>query len=197
MGAADFTIALGMSMEPAARLLHQRFGIDYSVFDGISGITGSDRLMRTLSELSNRPVPGKYERQRKILVDAMRDAHVFYGSKKFCIALEPDLAVQTSAWLDEMGATVELSVIPTLSNAADRIRAWEVQLGDLFSIQGEFDALISNSHAESTAKKLGVPLYEMGFPVYKTFGYTSKVTIGYRGTLTLVHEVVNLLIKHL
>ena len=195
MGKADFTIALGMSMEPAAKLLQRKFGIDYRVFDGISGLADSDRLMQTLSELSNRPVPDRYERRRRILVDAMRDAQFFFGGKKICIALEPDLSVQTSRWLDEMGATVELSVIPTLSNAADRICAREVQLGDLFSIQGEFDALISNSHAESMAKKLGVPLYEMGFPVYKTFGYTTKVTIGYQGTLTLIHEMANLLMK--
>jgi hypothetical protein len=37
----------------------------------------------------------------------------------------------------------------------------------------------------------------MGFPVYKTFGYTSKVMIGYRGTLTMIGETANLLMtKH-
>ena len=55
--------------------------------------------------------------------------------------------------------------------------------------------LISNSHAESTASRLRQPLYEMGFPVYKTFGYTSKVTIGYRGTLAMISEMANLLMK--
>jgi nitrogenase molybdenum-iron protein alpha/beta subunit len=125
----------------------------------------------------------------------MRDAHFYFGGKKICIALEPDLAVQTSKWLDEMGTVVELAVIPTLSDAADRIQAAEVLIGDLFSITGEFDALIANSHAESTAGRLGITLYEMGFPVYKTFGYTSKVTIGYRGTLAMISEMANLLMK--
>jgi nitrogenase molybdenum-iron protein alpha/beta subunit len=125
----------------------------------------------------------------------MRDAHVYFGGTKICIALEPDLAVQTSKWLDEMGASVELAMIPTLSNAADRIRAREVRIGGLHSIEGEYDALISNSHAENTAKRLGAPLYEMGFPVYKTFGYTAKVTIGYRGTLGMIGEMANLLMK--
>ena len=93
------------------------------------------------------------------------------------------------------GATVELVVIPTLSNAADRIRAREVRIGDLHSIISEYDAIISNSHAEGTASRLGIPLYEMGFPVYKTFGYTSKVTVGYRGTLAMISEMANLLMK--
>ena len=55
--------------------------------------------------------------------------------------------------------------------------------------------MIANSHAVSTAKRLGVRLYEMGFPVYNSFGYTSKVTIGYRGTLTMIGELANLLMK--
>jgi nitrogenase molybdenum-cofactor synthesis protein NifE len=193
MGDSTYTIALGMSMEPAAKLLQQKFGIEYHVFDSISGLADTDLLMELLARISGRHLPARYERQRKVLVDGMRDAHVYYGSKKACLALEPDLAVQTSKWLDEMGATIELAVIPTLSAAADRILARDVRIGDLSSLQGAFDLLIANSHAEDTSKKLGAPLYQMGFPVYKTLGYTSKVTIGYRGTMTLIHEVGNLM----
>jgi nitrogenase molybdenum-cofactor synthesis protein NifE len=195
MGSSLITIAIGKSLEPAARLLEQRAGVPYQVLHGAAGLGDADDLLRTLSRISNKPVPQKYGRQRKILVDAMRDAHILFGGKKICIALEPDLAVQTSRWLDEMGAFVELAVIPTLSDAADRICAQDVQINDLFSITGEFDMLISNSHAERTASRLGIPLYEMGFPVYKTFGYTSKLTIGYRGTLAMIIEMANLLMK--
>ena len=195
MANASFTLGLGMSMEPAAKLLQQKFGIGYRMFDSTAGLADSDLLMKWLTELSGRPLSAKYERQRKVLVDVMRDAHFYFGGRKICIALEPDLAVQTSTWLDEMGAAVELAVIPTLSNAADRIRAREVRIGDLYSITGEYDAIISNSHAERMAKKLDIPLYELGFPVYKTFGFTSKVTVGYRGTLTMISEMANLLMK--
>jgi nitrogenase molybdenum-cofactor synthesis protein NifE len=193
MADASFTIGLGMSMEPAAKLLNRKFGIEYRVFDSIAGLVDSDGLMQTLAKVSGNPLPARYERQRRVLVDAMRDAHFFFGGKKVCLALEPDCAVQTSKWLDEMGATVELAVIPTLSAAADHIRARDVKIGDLFSIAGDFDLLISNSHGSSAAKRLGVPLYEMGFPVYKTLGYPSKVTIGYRGTTTLINEVGSIL----
>lgn len=198
MGMADsaFTIGLGMSMEPAAKLLRQKFGIKYRVLDSITGLAGSDQLMETLVEVSGKPLHSRYDRQRKVLVDAMRDAHFYFGGRKICLALEPDLAIQTSTWLDEMGAAVELAMIPTLSDTTDRIQATEVRIGDLYSITGEYDALVANSHGESTAKRLGIPLYEMGFPVYKTFGYTSKVTIGYQGTLVMISEMANLLMKH-
>ena len=63
------------------------------------------------------------------------------------------------------------------------------------TVAGDFDMLVSNSHAENTARLLGIPLYEMGFPVYKTFGYTTQVTIGYRGTLAMVKHMADLLMK--
>ncbi len=195
MASSALTIALGMSLTPAARLLQQKFGIAYEVFDSIAGLADSDRLVNLLKEVSGMPVPKKYERQRAVLVDGMRDAQFYFGNKKVCLALEPDLAVQTSKWLGEMGASVELAVVPTLSDAVDHISARGVRIGDLFTIEGDFDALISNSHADNTAEHLGIPLYEMGFPVYKTFGYTSKLTIGYRGTLMMIGEMANVLMK--
>ncbi len=193
MGDSEHTFALGTIMEPAAKLLRQRTGVEYQVVESCSGLAATDRLLQTLSGISHGPIPHKYERQRRVLVDGMRDAHAIFGGKSACIALESDLAVQASCWLNELGARVELAVIPGLTEAAGRIQAREVTIGDLFSIQGEFDVLIAGSHGESTAKRLGVPLYEMGFPVYKSFGYPSKVTIGYRGTLAMIHEVANLL----
>jgi len=192
MSDAVLTIALGASMEQAAKQLREKFGINYCVLDRCAGLAGADLLMRTLADASNRAVSGKYERQRRVLVDAMRDSQEYFGGKKACLALEPDHAVQIAAWLDEMGMSTELAIIPTLSGAADRIHARAVDIGDLFSIQGEFDLLIASSHGRSTAKRLGIPLLEMGFPVHKTFGYTAKVTIGYRGSLSMMHEAANL-----
>ena len=61
--------------------------------------------------------------------------------------------------------------------------------------KGNFDLLISNSHAEDTAKRLGAPLYQMGFPVYKVLGNSHKVTIGYRGTLGLINDIANLFLE--
>ncbi|GAB4406188.1 MAG: nitrogenase iron-molybdenum cofactor biosynthesis protein NifE [Thermodesulfovibrionales bacterium] len=180
MGSSDFTIAIGASMETAAMILKERFGIEYRVFESISGLKDTDMFMETLSMLSGKPIAKKYERQKRTLIDGMRDAHFYYGNKKICVALEPDLTVQTVHWLDEMGAVVEIV---------------DVNSNDLFSIRGNFDLLISNSHAEDTARRLGVPLYQMGFPVYKVLGNNHKVTIGYRGTLSLINEVANKLLE--
>src|SRR5574341_77294 len=196
MGGACRTLAIGRGMEPAAKLMQRRFGIEYELFESIAGLRDTDRFVNALSTISGRPVPEKYQRQRLVLIDGMRDAHFFFGRKNICIALEPDHAVQTSRWIEEMGAAVGLAVVPTLSEAVDAIRAQNVEIGGLSSITGKFDLLISNSHAEETAKRIMAPLYQAGFPVYKVLGHTAKVTVGYRGTLAMVNEVGNLMMKH-
>jgi len=178
MGASAFTIAIGACMEPAAMILKGRFGIEYRVFESIAGLEDTDTFMEALSMLSGKQLPAKYERQRRILIDGMRDAHFYYGNKKICLALERDMAFQISRWLNEMGAEVE--IVYTNSE-------------DLFSVEGDFDLLISNSHAEDTAKRLGVPLYQMGFPVYKVLGNNHRVAIGYNGTLGLINDIANVL----
>lgn len=178
MGSSEFTIAIGKSMESPAMILKERYGIEYILFKSIAGLKDVDMFMETLSVLSGRPIPDKYRRQKRILIDGMRDAHFYYGNKKICLALEHDLSIQTSTFLYEMGAEIEVIDINSV---------------DLFSLQGNFDLLISNSHAVDTAKRLGVPLYQMGFPVYKVLGNNHRITIGYRGTLTLINEIANLL----
>ncbi len=196
MGSSRFTIAIGSSMEDPAKRLKDRFSIEYKVLEGISGLRDSSILMETLSMLSGRPILSRYERQRKILVDAMRDLHFYYGSKKVCLALEPDLSIQISRLVSETGANVELSVVPNYMPAIELIQSKEVLIGDLSSLSGDFDLLISNSHAEKKAERLGIPLYQLGFPTYKVFGNNHRVTIGYRGTLTMINEIANLLMSH-
>lgn len=194
-GSSEFTIAIGMCMEPAARSLKELFGIEYKVCESISGIQDTDILMEALALLSGSPIPLRYHRQRLILVDAMRDAHVVFAKKRVCIALEPDDALQTSRWIHEMGGVIPLAVVPTRSDTTAHIHADRVIIGDLSSIGGEFDLLISNSHAADTAEKLGIPLLHAGFPVFKIFGNTNKVTIGYKGTTSLIHEAATLFAK--
>ena len=111
MGGSGVSIAIGLSMKGPARVLKERFGIEYRVIESVSGLRDMDAFMETLSAISGRRMPQRYERQRSVLVDGMRDAHSCLGNKKVCLALEPDLSVQISSVLERMGADVELSII--------------------------------------------------------------------------------------
>ena len=195
VGTSEFTIAIGMCMEAPAQVLYKRFGTEYRTFEGLSDLVEIDTFLELLSALSGKPVPDKYERQRRAFIDGVRDAHFFTAGKKVCIALEPDHAVQQSRLLSGAGMEIALAVIPTDGPGAVKIQASETMISDLFSIEGKFDLIVSNSHAKETARRLEAPLFQTGFPVYKLFGNTARISIGYRGALGIINEVANIFLK--
>ncbi|KJR40989.1 bifunctional nitrogenase molybdenum-cofactor biosynthesis protein NifE/NifN [Candidatus Magnetoovum chiemensis] len=193
MAHSCFTIAVGRSMEGASVILKEKFGTEYTVFDSLAELQQIDRLMDTLSALSSLPIPQNYIRHRKRLIDGMADSHFHYGGKRLCLALETDHTIQLSRLIDKMGARVELCILPQNSSSIDKIAAENITIGGLSRIQGNFDCIISNSRAVYRAKSLGAPLYEAGFPVTKTFGLTTKITIGYKGALNIINDIANAL----
>ncbi|RPI34058.1 MAG: nitrogenase iron-molybdenum cofactor biosynthesis protein NifN, partial [Nitrospiraceae bacterium] len=195
LGASAFTIAIGASMESPARMLREKFGIEYRMFESLADMEAIDAFFELLSMLSGRPVPKKYGRQKRIFIDGMRDAHFVTAGKRVCLALEADHAVQQSRLLSGAGMEIPLAVIPTEAPAAGKIQAERIMVSDLFSIEGQFDLIVANSHGTDAAKKLGAPLYQTGFPVYKLFGNTSRLTIGYRGALETINEIANICAK--
>ncbi len=198
IGSSAFTLAIGESMRPAARILHQRFGTNYQVFDRLTGLAAVDRFLYLLSQLSIRPVPEKYRRQRRQLQDAMLDTHFYFGRKQVSLALEPDLLFSTSWFLKEMGAEIQASVTTTRSPLLEQLPVETVMLGDLEDFEelaAGSDLLITNSHGVALAQKLGIPLYRQGLPIYDRLGNGQRCSVGYRGTMQLLFDIGNLLLE--
>jgi nitrogenase molybdenum-cofactor synthesis protein NifE len=193
IGLAGHTIVIGASLEPAARDLRDRFGTPYTVLDSATGLGGTDELLTQLTLLSGMPMPQRLERDRRILVDAMRDAHVRISGRRIAVALEPDHAAAIASILDEMAARPVCAVVPTAATVTRRIPAEEVIVGDFASVPGDIDLLVAGSHGQRTARMLGVPLYETGFPRFEVYGASRQVTVGYRGATAVIDAIANLL----
>jgi nitrogenase molybdenum-iron protein NifN len=84
-------------------------------------------------------------------------------------------------------------VVPHKTASSCAIDAGRVITGGLSEIDSGFSLIMANSHADNTASRIGTAHYEIGFPVFKTLGYLQRVTIGYRGTTAMVHDMANLL----
>lgn len=198
VGSSAFTIALGESMRGAAKILQRRFGTDYQVFKYLTGLEAIDDFLLQLSQLSERPVPEKYRRQRSQLQDAMLDNHFFFGRKQVSLALEPDLLYSTAWCLKLMGAEIQAAVTTTRSPVLEQLPVETVVIGDL----GDFeklavgsDLLITNSHGVLVSENLGIPLYRQGMPIYDRLGNGQRCSIGYRGTMQLLFDIGNLLFE--
>ena len=193
LSASAHTVVIGSSLEPAARDLRARFETPYTVIDAATGLSGTDLLLTTLTLLSGSPMPERFERDRRVLVDAMRDAHLRVSGKRIALALEPDHAAGLAVILDEMAARPVCAVVPTASSVTRRIHADEVVVGDFASVPAGIDLLVAGSHGRRTARVLGVPIFETGFPRFEVFGASRQLTVGYRGATAVVDAIANLL----
>lgn len=198
MGYASWTIAIGEQMRRAAEAMEKKTGVPYRLFDRLCGLSPNDEFMMFLSEISARPVPAKYRRQRGQLVDAMLDGHFHIGGRKLAIGAEPDLLFDISSMLHEMGAKVAAAVTTTQSPVLARVAADDVLIGDLEDLETlaknkRCDLLITHSHGRQAAGRLHIPFFRMGIPMFDRLGAGHLVSVGYRGTRDLIFTISNLI----
>jgi nitrogenase molybdenum-iron protein NifN len=199
MGNASWTIAIGAQMRRAAEAMEKRAGVPFRVFERLCGLSPNDEFISFLSEISGRPVPLKYRRQRAQLVDAMLDGHFHIGGRKLAIGAEPDLLFDVSSALYEMGTQVVAAVTTTQSPVLERVAIDDVLIGDLEDLETlakerGCDLLITHSHGRQAAERLKIPFYRMGIPMFDRLGAGHQMTVGYRGTRNLIFAISNLVI---
>jgi nitrogenase molybdenum-iron protein NifN len=198
MGYAAWTIAIGEQMRRAAEAMEKKAGVPYRLFERLCGLSPNDDFITFLSEISGKPVPMKYRRQRGQLVDAMLDAHFHIGGRKLAIGAEPDLLFDVSSMLHEMGAKVAVAVTTTESPVLARVATDDVLIGDLedletLSRERGCDLMITHSHGRQGAERLKIPFYRMGLPMFDRLGAGHLLSVGYRGTRDLLFDLSNLI----
>ena len=199
MGSSLATLAIGEQMRSAAMELEMRTGVPYTLFDRLTGLEANDRFLMRLSELSGKPVPLKYRRQRSQLVDAMLDGHFFTGGKKLAIGAEPDLLWSLASALSEMGCEIAAAVTTTHSPLLERMPCEEVLIGDLEDLESRAtgcDLLITHSHGRQASERLGIPLFRAGLPGFDRLGANHRLSVGYRGTRDLIFQIGNIFLEH-
>lgn len=198
LGSSAFTIALGESMRGAAKILQERFGTAYEVFSDLTGLEPVDEFLQAIAVLSGNSVPEKYRRQRRQLQDAMLDTHFYFGAKRVSLALEPDLLWSMVAFLQSMGSQIHAAVTTTRSPLLDKLPVKSVTIGDLEDFEElavGSDLLIGNSNVKAIAKRLSIPLYRLGLPIYDRLGNGQFTKVGYRGTMELLFGIGNLFLE--
>ncbi|MDB9304046.1 MULTISPECIES: nitrogenase iron-molybdenum cofactor biosynthesis protein NifN [Cyanophyceae] len=198
IGSSAFTIALGESMRNAAKILEERFNIPYEVFGELTGLDAVDEFLQALAILSSNSVPEKYRRQRRQLQDAMLDTHFYFGAKRVSLALEPDLLWSTVNFLQSMGTQIHAVVTTTRSPLLEKLPVKSVTIGDLDDFEQlavGSDLLIGNSNVGAIAKRLSMPFYRLGIPIYDRLGNGYFTKVGYRGTMELLFGIGNLFLE--
>jgi nitrogenase molybdenum-iron protein NifN len=198
MGQASWTIAIGAQMRRAAEAMQERTGVPFRLFERLCGLEANDALMAFLTEISGRPAPMKYRRQRGQLVDAMLDGHFHIGGRKLAIGAEPDLLFDVGGLLTEMGAELLVAVTTTQSPIFERLPTDDVLIGDLEDLENlakakNCDLMVTHSHGRQAASRLKIPFFRMGIPMFDRLGGGHQLMVGYRGARDLIFDISNLL----
>jgi len=201
MGNAGWTIAVGAQMRAAAEAMQEKTGVPYRLFEKLCGLEAGDELIAFLTEISGRPAPTKYRRQRGQLIDAMLDGHFHIGGRKLAIGAEPDMLYDIGSLLHDMGAQIEAAVTTTQSPVLEKLETQEVVIGDLEDLetlanQRGCDLLVTHAHGRQAAERLKIPFHRMGIPTFDRIGAAHEVSVGYRGARDLIFKIANLIIGH-
>jgi nitrogenase molybdenum-iron protein NifN len=214
MGRSRATLEFGRTLFPqdtAGRFLENRFGVPWRPLGMPIGLRETDRFFEVLGELSGRPTPPLHTRERGRLLDAMVDGHKYVFGKKAVVYGEEDLVAGLTALLAEIGVRPVLCASGGHSgNFAAAVTAVTAGLlpepplvregMDFYDIAEEIEALapdllIGHSKGYHLARKWGLPLIRVGFPIHDRFGGQRILHLGYRGAQSLMDRIVNALLE--
>ncbi|MEH7876366.1 nitrogenase iron-molybdenum cofactor biosynthesis protein NifN [Rhizobium laguerreae] len=197
LGATMQCIAIGEHMRRPAEALQKLTGVPYVLFRSLTGLENVDRFIRVLAAMSRKQTPLNVRRNRMQLQDAMLDGHSHIAGKKIAIASEPDQLFQLSDFFAAMGAEIAAAVTTTgTSKALEMVPAKSVKVGDLSdleSLAATADLIVTHSHGREAARRLGVPLMRVGFPMFDRCGSQHKLTILYLGTRDMIFDIANII----
>lgn len=174
------------------------------------GLRETDHFISILQSLSGGAVPTKYQRERGCLIDSMVDAHKYVFEKRAIVYGEEDLVIGLTAFLTEIGVTPVLCATGArsgqfekcLREAAPGLPAeTQVEEGFDFAKIAEAapglapDFFLGSSKGYNAARKLGVPLIRVGFPIHDRLGGQRIEHLGYRGAQALFDRIVNVLLE--
>jgi nitrogenase molybdenum-iron protein NifN len=199
MGRSTHTLVIGESMRAAAEALKAKTGVEYTLFDRLTGLEANDRFIECLMQLTGHPATKKIRRQRSQLQDAMLDAHFYFNGKRVAIGAEPDLLYALTTFLTELGADIAHAVTTVDSPALGKVIAKELIVGDLEDLEKRAegcDLLVTHSQGRQAAERLGIPFQRAGLPSFDRIGAAHKLSVGYRGTRDLAFEIANLLLAN-
>lgn len=209
MGAARATVEFGVA-EPAVPsaggVLEERFGVPRHRVPLPIGVIATDRFFALLEGLAGRAAPSNYLQERGRLVDCYVDAHKYLFGKRAAVYGERELVAGLAVFLAEIGVAPALlasgssgleSRLAAEDTPEEAIVREDVDFADIeqAAIDLGLDLAIGGSKGYGLARRLGVPLVRVGFPIHDRVDGPRLRILGYGGTQQLFDRLVNALME--
>lgn len=209
MGGCRATVEFGSVLsdkQSGGALLEQKFGIPLTRMAIPCGMRATDALFDAIETLSGRPMPAKFAGERARLLDAYVDGHKYIFGKRVVVYGEEDFVIGMTGLLQEIGMDPVLCASGGGSGKFEAsLRAHVPGLPATALVKEKFDfaeidesapalapdLFVGSSKGYSIARRLGVPILRVGFPIHDRVGGQRVLHIGYRGAQQLFDRIVN------
>ncbi len=209
-GDAVGTLALGeWCSADAARFLDTKFKVPCRVLDMPFGLKAMDRFVDALRVVAGVPVPEEIVHERGQLVDLISDMHQYFYQKKVALVGDPDQLIAMTEFL----VSIDMCPVHIITGTkgkkfVQRIKEitadqpYEVNVkagGDMFLlhqwIRNEpVDLIIGNTYCKHIARDEDIPMVRWGFPILDRQGHQYFPTIGYKGGIRLLEQILGRLL---
>jgi nitrogenase molybdenum-iron protein beta chain len=210
-GSGQATLALGaFASEAAAGMLETKCGVPFQLLDLPLGISATDRFVQAVMDITGaEPSPGMLD-DRGRLLDIMTDMQHYLYNKKVALFGDPDQMIALTDFLASAGMKPLYVITGTPGKRfEERVRgilkdvvpgAVIKAAADLFYlhqlIKNEpVDLLIGNTYGKYIARAENMPFVRFGFPILDRVGHSYFPTLGYRGGMYLLSNIVNTLLE--
>lgn len=210
MSGARATLEMGRVLglaESAGNVLERRFGVPRIGLGLPMGIRETDALFTALEDVSGRPTPERYARERGRYVDSLVDGHKYVAGKRAIVYGEEDLVVGLTAFLAEIGVhpvlvatggrdkRLKAAVTEACADLVPELPAIREGV-DFFDIAAEAadlapDLMVGHSKGYRYAREWDIPLVRVGFPVHDRFGGHRLRHLSYGGAQAMFDRIVN------
>lgn len=216
-GAAKATIELGYILNKshskaisAGEYLEDKLAIPRVNLGLPIGINETDYLFNALENLTGIKTPEKYKKERGRLVDSYIDGHKHLFGKKAVVYGEEDFVIGIVSFLEEIGVQTVLCASGGNSGLLKKTIAEQVMPKNEIYVHENYDfeeiaeacatlkpdILIGNSKGYYIARKLGIPIVRVGFPIHDRIGGQRVLHVGYKGTQELFDKITNTIIEY-
>ncbi len=209
-GSSIGTLALGeWCSADAARLLDTKCKVPCSILDMPFGLAATDRFVDALRTVAGVTVPEEIMVQRGKLVDMISDMHQYFYGKKVALVGDPDQVIAMTEFLVSIdmcpihivtgtpGKRFEERILDITAGMGRKVNVRAK--GDMFLlhqwIKNEgVDLIIGNTYCKYIARDEDLPYVRWGFPILDRQGHQHFPTVGYKGGLRLLEQILGVLL---
>jgi nitrogenase molybdenum-iron protein beta chain len=174
------------------------------------GLQATDRFIEAVRTMAGAKVPDIVTDERGRLLDMIADMHQYVYGKRVALFGDPDQLVSLAEFLVCLDMKPVYIVTGTPSTRFERrirsvldssVPSAKVRKGaqaDTYLLhqwikQEPVDLLIGNTYGKYIARDENIPFVRHGFPILDRVGHSYFPTVGYRGAMRLLENILGVL----